>query len=201
MYTQIAESCIAFEGSRCIAKGDILDVVQVVKSHIDADENASILIFDEATARIVEVDFRGGMADVRERLEVRTKRAGEPVKSVEPETRKPGRPKLGVVSREITLLPRHWEWLGSQPGGASVTLRKLVEEARKRNSGKDRIRKAQEIAYRFMNAIAGDLPGYEEALRALYAGDSVRFEEYVGAWPEDIRDHTLTFAKEAFSKE
>ncbi len=89
----------------------------------------------------------------------------------------PGRPKLGVVGREVTLLPRHWDWLSAQPGGASVTLRKLVEAARKQGQGEQKIRQTQDVAYRFMYAIAGDLPGFEEAARALYAWDLGRLEE------------------------
>ena len=87
-----------------------------------------------------------------------------------------GRPKLGVVAREVTLLPRHWDWLNSQSGGASVALRKLVEAARLAGDDKDRTRHAQEAAYRFMTALAGNLPGYEEATRALYAADPARFD-------------------------
>src|SRR4029079_4156101 len=66
------------------------------------------------------------------------------------EPRGRGRPRLGVVAREGTLLPRHWEWLGTQPGGASVVLRKLVEEARRANGDADRTRAARDAAYRFM---------------------------------------------------
>jgi hypothetical protein len=109
-----------------------------------------------------------------------------------------GRPKLGVVAREVTLLPRHWEWLNRQPGGASVTLRKLVEEARRSGADRDRVRNAQEVTYRFLLAIAGNLPGYEEAMRALFASRRERFEELLAAWPPDIREHALHLAAEAF---
>jgi uncharacterized protein len=111
--------------------------------------------------------------------------------------RGPGRPKLGVVAREVTLLPRHWQWLSGQPGGASVALRKLVDAARHANSAKDRVRQSQEAAYRFMSAMAGDAPGFEEAARSLFAGDARRFEQCLGAWPEDVRDHTRTLAENA----
>jgi hypothetical protein len=103
--------------------------------------------------------------------------------------RRPGRPKLGVVAREVTLLPRHWEWLNGQPGGASVALRKLVEDARRGSASKDRARRMQEAAYRFMSAMAGNLPGFEEATRALFAGEPDRLAEHVRAWPEDVRTH------------
>jgi hypothetical protein len=101
---------------------------------------------------------------------------------------------LGVVAREVTLLPRHWEWLAAQSGGASVALRKLVEEARRTHGEKDRLRRTQERAYCFMSAIAGDLPGFEEAARALFASDRPKFTERIAHWPADLRDHTLWLA-------
>lgn len=121
-------------------------------------------------------------------------------KAVAPEAvpRGPGRPKLGVVAREVTLLPRHWEWLNGQPGGASVALRKLVDEARRANDGKDRVRQAREAAYRFMSVMAGNERGFEEATRALFAGDRERFEEFVASWPADVRDHAKRLAAAAF---
>ena len=117
----------------------------------------------------------------------------------EPETARggPGRPKLGVVAREVTLLPRHWQWLSSQPEGASVVLRKLVEEARRANAGKDGVRRSQEAANRFMSVMAGDAPGFEEAARALFAGDAERFDQRVEGWPADLRDHARTLARVA----
>jgi len=105
-----------------------------------------------------------------------------------------GRPKLGVVAREVTLLPRHWDWLNAQPGGASVALRKLVDEARRTNSDKDRLRAARDAAYYFMSAMAGDLPNFEEASRALFADDRRRFVSQITNWPEDIRDHVVKLA-------
>jgi hypothetical protein len=112
--------------------------------------------------------------------------------------RSPGRPRLGVVAREVTLLPRHWEWLNRQPGGASVALRKLVDEARKTHGGRDQVRQAQEVTYQFLLAIGGDLPGFEEALRALFAGRQAQFAELLSAWPADMRDHALRLAGPAF---
>ncbi len=116
---------------------------------------------------------------------------GQPDREV---PRGPGRPRLGVVAREVTLLPRHWDWLSSQPGGASVALRKLVEQARRRNEGKDRLRRSQEAAYRFMSALAGNLPGFEEATRAFFAGDQERFDDQTESWPVDVRDHARRLA-------
>ena len=105
---------------------------------------------------------------------------------------------LGVVAREVTLLPRHWEWLAHQPGGASVALRKLVEAARRDPGGKDRVRQAREAAYRFMSALAGNEAGFEEAARALFAGRRVDFETHVGRWPKDVREHAVRLAAPSF---
>jgi hypothetical protein len=182
MDEQAIKSCTAFEGSRCIASGSLVEVAKKVKVIIDRDGQASVLIFDDFTSDLIEVDFRGTMGDVLKRLEKPTARvesATEPLNTDQSSQRGPGRPKLGVVSREVTLLPRHWDWLSSQPGGASVALRKLVEEARRVNSDRDRVRCSQEVAYRFMSAMAGNLPGFEEATRALFAGNPKRFNDLI----------------------
>lgn len=168
----------AFSGTKRIASGSLREVALQAKAALDADECAQVLIFDDVTSHLVEVDFRGTPEDVAARIA-----------PPEEEARRPGRPKLGVVAREVTLLPRHWEWLASQPGGASVALRKLVEHARLSNQEADRRRRAQEAAYRFMSAMAGNEPGFEEATRALFAGNRERFRQMVEAWPADIRDH------------
>jgi hypothetical protein len=117
------------------------------------------------------------------------------------EPRGPGRPKLGVVAREVTLLPRHWEWLNAQPGGASVALRKLVEEARRGNESKDRMRQAQDALYRFMSTLAGDEAGFEEASRALFAGDRKLFMALIQLWPKDVRSHAERLAGSAFASD
>ena len=189
---QQQRSCTAFRGPKRIASGPLSDVALTVKAALDEDETASILIFDTATAHPVEVDFRGTQADVLSRLET----SAIPVEQADTKVRRgPGRPKLGVVAREVTLLPRHWEWLGKQPGGASVALRKLVEEA-KRGKG-DGLRQSQEAAYRFMAAMAGNEPGFEEAARALFAGNRARFDDEIAAWPPDVREHAKLLAEDA----
>ena len=198
MYTQIAEQAIAFDGQKLLAKGEMREVARKVKAHVDKKSDASILIFDAVTSRIVELDLRGEAADVLASVEARLASSATSASPESASHRGPGRPKLGVVGREVTLLPRHWEWLEDQPGGASVTLRKLVEEARKNGSARDRKRAAQESVYRFMNAMAGDLRGFEEALRALYAGDPDRFAEQISSWQAGIREHTLTLAARVF---
>ncbi len=192
--------CTAFEGTRCIATGELQSVALKAKEVLDRGGWASVLIFDDATSEPIEVDFRGTPAEVLERL---TQTSGDsappaaaPGEAAGP--RRPGRPKLGVVAREVTLLPRHWDWLSSQPGGASVALRKLVEQARRANEGRDRVRRAREVAYRFMSAMAGNEAGFEEAIRALFAGRRERFEASVDSWPVGVRDHTKKLASAAF---
>ena len=124
-----------------------------------------------------------------------------PQSNAEPDApRGPGRPRLGVVAREVTLLPRHWEWLNGQPGGASVALRRLVEDARRLRAGADRKRRSQEVAYRFISAMAGDRPGFEEATRALFASDRTRFTAHTSAWPVDVRRHARALADRAFDE-
>jgi hypothetical protein len=179
-------ACTAFSSAKRIASGELREVARAAKAEIDRDKWAQVLIFDDVTANVIEIDLRGVEPSI------------EPTPPQE-ETRRPGRPKLGVVAREVTLLPRHWEWLASQPGGASVALRKLVEQARHANQGRDRRRRAQDAAYRFLSAMAGNAPGFEEAIRALFAGQRDRFNEIVEPWPVDVRDHAKKLAAVAFA--
>lgn len=195
--------CTAFAGNRCIASGELDRVARQTKNAIDAGEQSTILIFNDATSEPIEIDFRGSLDDVRARIQSRFETGFSSSQTVETLTasggsRGRGRPKLGVVSREITLLPRHWEWLNSQPGGASVAIRKLVETARRANSGKDRVRQSQDATYRFMSAMAGNLQSFEEATRALFAKDQQLFEEHMQTWPTDIRDHAKKLALPIF---
>lgn len=198
--TTHAITCTAFEGVRRLASGALKDVALAVKAATERDGGASVLIFDDQTSRPIELDLRGSSSDVLARLADQQDgeaRQTEPASDEPAASRGRGRPKLGVVAREVTLLPRHWEWLNGQPGGASVALRKLVDAARGASEGKDRMRQAQEATYRFMTAMAGDLAGYEEATRALYANDAARFDAMTAAWPADVRDHTRKLAKRA----
>jgi uncharacterized protein len=187
------ETFTAFVGQRCLASGPIADVAMAVK-RADAWAGSPIVIFSDASGRAVDFDLRGDDREVLARLAVIA-----PVESdqdAEPPSapRGRGRPKLGVVAREVTLLPRHWEWLNAQPGGASVALRKLVDEARRVNGDRDQERQARDAAYHFMSAMAGNLAHFEEASRALFAGDRRRFAAEIADWPADIRDHILKLA-------
>ena len=189
---------LAFEGDRCIASGDLRTVARAAKEMLDRRKDASVLLFDSAIGPI-DIDFRGSVDDMLARLPAAGASAAAE-DAVVPGPRGPGRPKLGVVAREVTLLPRHWEWLSQQSGGASVALRRLVDEARRANKDKDRIRQAREAAYRFIAVMGGNKPHYEEAARALFASDAERFQAWTAAWPADVRDHARRLAEAAFEQ-
>jgi len=189
--------CIAFEGDRCITAGGLREVARAAKLALDRRKDASVLVFDGMTGGPIDLDFRGTVDDVLARLPDTSAPLTREDAAV-PAARGPGRPKLGVVAREVTLLPRHWDWLAQQSGGASVALRRLVEEARRTNKDKDRVRHAQESAYRFIAAMAENKPHYEEVARALFAGDAERFEASTASWPVDVRDHARRLAAAAF---
>ncbi|MBR1141948.1 DUF2239 family protein [Bradyrhizobium sp. AUGA SZCCT0431] len=191
---------IAFEGDRCVGSGDLHEVARSARQALGQQPQASILIFNGRTSALVDVDFRGSVDDVVARIPLPEPPATDEDTALAA-PRGPGRPKLGVVAREITLLPRHWDWLAQQKGGASVAIRKLVDEARRNNEGSDRIRLAQEAAYRFMSTMAGNRPHFEEAIRALFAGDAPRFEQLIAEWPADVRDHAARLAVPAFHRE
>jgi hypothetical protein len=182
----------AFKGHQRLVSGPLAEVALAVMRASKSAVAEPIIIFDDANGRPIDLDLRGSEQDVVGRLPKPASGsetpAGEP-SALEPRGR--GRPKLGVVAREVTLLPRHWEWLGAQPGGASVALRKLVEEARRNSGDRDRSRAAREAAYHFISAMAGNLPGFEEAARALFAGDRLRFEQQAVTWPEDVRAYAV----------
>jgi hypothetical protein len=167
----------AFVSNKMLASGPLDEVIPVLKSQFDRDAGTPMLIFEDQTGRQVDFDLRGPLVGVLERALPPRVRAG------------PGRPKLGVTAREVSLLPRHWEWLEQQPNGASAALRRLVDQARKSEPGEQRVRMGIEAAGRFLSAMAGNLPGYEESTRALYGRNAERFDELIRDWPQDIRLH------------
>lgn len=191
-------SYCAFLGAQRLAEGPLPDIARAAAAAQATLPHETLLIFD-AEGRQVELDLRGtpDEAAARAATSASTAAATAPAN---PLMRGRGRPQLGVIAREVTLLPRHWEWLAAQPGGASATLRRLVEEAR-RQVGDNPARRAQERTYRFLTAIGGNLPGYESALRGLFGGDAQRFSEALEAWPEDIRSHAHALAAGAFDNE
>lgn len=175
----------AFAGVRRLAAGDSRTVAAAVREAQASGE--SVLVFEDCTGRQVEVDPLSDVPQI----------AGAPAEAGDPTPRGRGRPKLGVVPREVTLLPRHWDWLSAQPGGASAALRRLVDEARRGSAQADEARRAQQAAYGAMSALAGDLPGFEEASRALFAGDQERLEGYLSDWPVDIGKYVRRLARSA----
>lgn len=174
---------LAFSGDRLVARAPLAEALTAIHAAVTAGEN--VLVFDAVTGKVIDLDLRSSVDDALSRL------ASAP----EPEKRGPGRPKLGVTPREVTLLPRHWDWLATQPGGASVALRKLVEGALKEAEGPDRARRARDATYAFMTALAGDRPGYEEATRMLFAGDWTAFDTATENWPDDLRETVRAMAE------
>ncbi len=187
--------CTAFAGHQRIASGELRHVALKAKQSYDNSLDQPILVFEDVSGKVVELPLELPAADLLRTLNAKS---AEDITPAALPARGPGRPRLGVVAREITLLPRHWDWLAAQPGGASVTLRRLVEDARKLTAGSDRRRVAQEATYRFMHALAGNLPDYENATRALFAGDFAHLEDALSHWPEDVRDHASLLAADAF---
>jgi uncharacterized protein len=175
---EASQTYIAFAGVRCVAKGPLALVLPVLKQRFEQDRSESVLVFEIESGRQVDFDLRGTLEEALERA------TAVPSKG-------PGRPKLGVTSREVSLLPRHWDWLEQQPSGISSALRRLVEHAMKSQSGKERARALRDALCRFLTAMAGDRPSFEEAIRALYAGDSQRFASLIERWPKDIREQAL----------
>lgn len=178
-----------FDGERLVGHGPAAKAVAALDAHLARADTPQILVFADETGQLIEQAQLAWLA-----------KEDEPA-AVNGQARRPGRPRLGVVAREVTLLPRHWEWLGDQPGGASVALRKLVDQARRANEGEDRVRHAQDRSYRLMSALSGDRPHYEEALRALYATDGPRFTALIAGWPADIRAYVMAAAGPAFAPE
>jgi hypothetical protein len=181
---------VAFSGFRQVAAGDRAQVIQVLRKLFTTEETL-IRVFNDATGERIDLDLRPEAESTPPPAPAEEAAATRPV----------GRPKLGVVAREVTLLPRHWEWLSSQPGGASVTLRRLIDETRKASEGRVSVRASRENAYRFMSEMAGDFVGFEEATRALFAGDQTKFEGLVAPWPEDVRLQLAKLAASSWSAE
>lgn len=197
MKTTYPNTYTSFMGHRRIASGPMLVNVLAVKKVLESRVNDPVLIFDDVTGRFVDVNTQGTDEELAQRYAPVGVSEAEVEQIEEEAPRGRGRPKLGVVPREVTLLPRHWDWLATQPGGASVALRKLVEEARRASAAKDQRRQAQERTYNFMTALGGDLPGFEEAMRALFADELERFKSLLAAWPDDVREHAIKLAQNA----
>jgi hypothetical protein len=193
-----AASFTAFHGQHRLACGSLADVAAVVRQALAESSDAAILVFDDANGAVVDLDVRGSEQDVRARYAAPPNCESSDSQSEEiVSTRGRGRPRLGVMPREVTLLPRHWEWLATQPSGASATLRRLVEQARRSSQAVDAARASREAAYRFMAAMGGDLPGFEEAARALFAKDQRKLALHIAAWPADLKSYVRFLTGEA----
>ena len=190
--------CTAFSNNQAIATGVVQDVAIKVKAELESNPNLQVLFFDDSTGEEFDLDLRGSHEEIEERIINQFPEQGESEQSEsDPEENKPhkgpGRPKLNVVSREVTLQPRHWSWLKKQPSSASSVLRRLVDEARRANLEKEKHDACQEAVYSFISAVAGDLPGYEEAIRCLFNSDYRRFDQLISSWPNDIYCYAKSF--------
>lgn len=185
---------IAFLDGQRLARGPLPLVARAAKVAVDAGAQRPVQVFVAETGEPWDLDLSGTLADV----EARHQLDDVPFRDLGLRKVGPGRPRLGVVAREVTLLPRHWDWLAEQPGGASAALRRLVDAARATHAGRDVVRRAQERCYRFIAFTSGDAPGFEEAARALFARDRPAFALEIAAWPADIREHALELAAPAF---
>lgn len=184
----------AFEHFDKLVSGSLEHVVLAVKKRYKDHRQSQILIFSDSTGKQMDFDLSGTDKETLDRLKIYSA-----IESNTTTTAGVGRPKLGVVAREISLLPIHWEWLNNQPGGASSSIRRLIDEKIKSvSSDKNKIKNAQEITYKFLSAIAGDLPNFEEAIRFLYRKDKDKFAQNISSWPKDIRDHALMLSSEVF---
>lgn len=184
------ETHIAFAGDQCLLRGSIIEVALASRRAADRGESRPIVVLDAITSQVVDLDLRGTDAEIAARLLCT---AAEPAPAPQADgnipAAGPGRPRLGVVSREVSLLPRHWDWLRTQRGGASAALRRLVDEARRNSESHDSRGAAQESVDRFLRITCGDRPHYEEALRAFYAGRDDDLRQLSSGWPIDIRQH------------
>ncbi|MGE0316069.1 MAG: DUF2239 family protein [Lautropia sp.] len=176
----------AFEDGRRLHAGPLHEIaVAVLRAQLTRPDSQS-LVFSDADGRSVDLDLRGGEQAVVDRY-------ATAATTQAPRGR--GRPRLGVIGREVTLLPEHWDWLAAQPGGASVALRRLVHEARRGGGERERAREARDRAYHAMSTLAGDLAGFEEASRALFAGDHERLVGQMAGWPQDVQAYVLRLAE------
>jgi hypothetical protein len=175
-----------FEGFNAVGRGTHSEVRQAVRALKAERETATFLVFNDETGESLDQDFE--RVETAHLLQARVTEAAP---------RKVGRPRLGVVAREITLLPRHWEWLEAQQGGASVALRKLVEIARKQQEPEDRIRHAISVTFKFLNVMGGRMPGFEDVNRALFQRDWARFDALVAAYPRDVAGYLAMLSKPA----
>lgn len=189
--------CTAFSGVTRIASGELRHVAMKAKQAHDAHPGRLLRVFGDAGAALIELPLDLPAAELLRLIE-QSEPSAEGVAAARPR-RRPGRPRLGVVPREVTLLPQHWDWLSVQPGGASLALRRLIDAARLADPSLDRRHAAQEATYRFLDTLSDCGPAFGDIARALYAGEAGRFESLLQRWPEDVREHALWLATNAFA--
>jgi len=182
----------AFHQQQQIAHGTLPELIKQVKARHDLTE--SVFVFHDLTGKRLELSFHSDEAKIYASALSLYPELAPSLSTEEQEVKSRGRPKLGVKAKEVTLLPRHWEWLATQPGGASATLRRLIDQARKTSQSADQSRQRHERAYHFMHEVAGDLPEYEASLRALFADDSATFKGHIASWPMDIQRYACQLA-------
>lgn len=180
----------AFDGSKIISQGTLAHIALSLKQKTREQKTATLLVFSDLTGRQIDIDLSGTDKQVLDRLKVYSPQELQANTGA-------GRPKLGVMPREISLLPNHWEWLLNQDGGSSAVIRNLIDEKMKSRS-KDKVKSAQETTYKFLSAIAGDLPNFEEAIRFLYRKDKKKFSELISSWPKDIIKYSMMLASDVF---
>src|ERR1700760_4288299 len=118
----------AFAGHRRVASGPLGEVALAIK-HLETQRSTQpvthppILIFDDTSGRSIDIDLRGTDEETLARLP-RTELSSETDTPAASGPRGRGRPKLGVVARAATPLPRHWDWIWSPPTGAAVIFSK-----------------------------------------------------------------------------
>ncbi len=195
--TDELKTITAFQGKNLVATGNLAEVLPAVKNASDRNSDETVLIFDDRTGAQIDFDLHGTME------EVLAKSADHPLMktaSFTPQKSGVGRPKLGVTPREVTLLPRHWSWLETRPNGVSAALRRVVDEAMRREDPyAERMRAARDAAAKAMWVLAGNLEGFEEASRLLFRGDLKELASQILPWPKDIRAYLLRLLSPSIS--
>ena len=179
MRTDVAtkDTFSAYGPTSCIGQGELTDVALAAHRFLRTHPDQSALILQDSTCQIIDLDLSGDEALLERKANHYPIRSQAPV----PDSKDP-------ITGEITLLPRHWQWLAEQGGNASATLRRLIDEARRdpKQKADNECRRRQQLTYRFCQALCGDFQGYEDALRALYAADKDSFKTHISTWPADF---------------
>tara|TARA_B100001013_G_scaffold338302_1_gene259147 strand:+ start:260 stop:835 length:576 start_codon:yes stop_codon:yes gene_type:complete len=169
----MSSTYIAIHNKSLIAQGELPAVIREAQRQFPEAEPC---LYKLDNGKRVDIDWRGDAEEVIKRLPA----------ALVPPAEKRGRPKLGVISKEVTLLPEHWEWLSVQRGGASTTLRRLIDSAMSSMTPAQERRIKQDQLYSMMRVFE-DEAGFEAASRALYRLDEAAFSQAIGNWPEALQ--------------